>query len=459
MDILLQMTGRLINIARDLIFVILYVRTIDSNRQKAAKRQLIGTCCLIFSCLIITTIDYYYYETLFYALKAAYGHALIAVLRDLLYLVTYFTYIWILKELPLRVVIYDALLICSIWLACHNIALTPITKPIVDYAFLWVSSPYMNWFLSIVILNLVCIVLYFIISKCIPLKLIKQVDGLRLLLVLSLFLLGVYLNSTLKRFEFIDEEYRFLLSSYMILFQLFFLLFIGYFEHYQYSTQVQNHMELENQAVYSLLRSIEGQQKNDTLLRHMRHDFHNLLISLRYLIANKENEKAIEYIDNLSKERLSSRDRIKTGNLILDGLLAHKIEIADANDIRISASVDFSSLNSIENTDLCIIFGNLLDNALEACKQVHDGTRFINLRGRQVGETMIYVIENSFSGKISFAGDIPVTTKTDKRLHGLGLNSVKLTMDKYAGTVAFSSKGQVFSAVCAFPLPIGTKLM
>lgn len=453
-DFVLEQMGYFINSSRDLIFVVLYVGTIKANRMDYKKRIAAGLAALILITLFVNLADQYFYGIIFDSLQSKWGHTIIASIRNLITFISFFVYIYILKSLPKRVVFYDALLISSIRMACHNIFLTPATKPVLDVTVKWIDNTVLNWLLCIIILNVTSCAVYYVINRFILLNNIKDVDVFRMILALCLFLISVYLNCTVKTIEFIDNEHSMQLSGYIIILQFLFLLCIGYFEHYKQSVQVQNYILLENQAVYSLLHNIEKDQKNEAMFHQMRHDFRNHLISLRYLVDHGEGKEAIEYIDGLTAEYLSGQPRIRTGNLIIDGILAHKMEIAEKHHITVSVSADFSCLNSMENTDLCIIFGNLLDNALEACMKTAQEARFINLRGHQIGETMIYSMENSFIGEAAMHDGMPVTTKENKRMHGMGLNSVRRSAEKYAGTIAFSMKDGRFSAVCAFPLPI-----
>ena len=178
------------------------------------------------------------------------------------------------------------------------------------------------------------------------------------------------------------------------------------------------------------------------------------MISLRYLIANGETDKALSYVDSLTNEYILDNPRVRTGNMIVDGILLQKMEIAQEHNINISVAADFSFIEDMNKIDVCVIFGNLLDNALEGCQKVDKEARFVNIRGRQIGETAIYSIENSSQGKVEFAKELPITTKTEKHIHGIGLQSVRDVVEKYSGTIVFSSKENQFKVVCAFPIPL-----
>ena len=439
------------NLTRDIIFVIFYAGTINSNYTGSRWRKYLALFLLILLNVSMLVSDHYFYEILFDSFPARWGHAIIAFFRNVVYFFSYFLYVWIGKGATAFMSLYAAVRISVICLSCHNIFLTPLMKPILDVTVVWVSNLFLNQLLCNIILNIVSMFLYFLAYKFIPLNGINTVGAARFLLAFCLFLISLYFNSTIKAIEFIGDEYERQLSEYVIIVQFLLLICIAYFEHYQDAIQARHRIELENQAVYSLLSKIEEQEENDLYVRRMRHDLRNHLIALRYVVANGEDKKAIEYLDSMLDEAVSFESRIKTGNLIMDGILTQKIGTAHKSHVAISVSADFSPLEYIEKTDLCIIWGNLLDNALEACEKVTDVPRFINIRGRRIGETVVYRIENSFHDNLEFSGGIPITTKSEKHLHGIGLKSVLRTLEKYGGTITFLKKENIFSVVCTFP--------
>lgn len=442
-----------IHLLKDMIFVIFYVKTLDCSKVVTKKREIAAVLLLLVLNYLILVGDHIYYEALFWTFRVSVGHALVSFVRNFLIYGTYFLYIYLLKALPIKVIAYDSLLISASSLACHNIFLTPVTKPIVDASVTWFESSVFNHLLCYLILNGVTISLYYLAYKCILLKSSSQIDNLRIGLLSAMFLVSVYFNGSIKSIEFIDITYARQLSVYLIIVQFLLLACIGYFENYQRAAYAHAKAELENQSVTFLLQSIERQQKNEVFVQRLQHDLKNHLLAIRTLLQNHQPDKALAYIDNLSGEFFAYAPAIISGNALIDGICAQKIDLAEKKGINVSVSADFSYLDAMEKVDLCILFGNLLDNALEACSAVNDGSaRFIHIRGKLVGESIVYSIENSFCGELFFSQGVPLTTKPDQRLHGIGLQSVQLVVEKYAGTIAFSAENHVFRVVCSFPL-------
>src|SRR5699024_8892122 len=99
------------------------------------------------------------------------------------------------------------------------------------------------------------------------------------------------------------------------------------------------------------------------------------------------------------------------------------------------------------------LFGNALDNAIEAVLPLEEDRRTISLFVKRAHNMVSIHIENYFSGERIFSGDLPVTTKADKEYHGYGMLSMKTVVEKYGGTMAVEIRGDVFCLNLLFPLP------
>lgn len=104
--------------------------------------------------------------------------------------------------------------------------------------------------------------------------------------------------------------------------------------------------------------------------------------------------------------------------------------------------------------DLSAIFGNALDNAIESVMRVEDPEKrliHVTVSARK-GFTLI-TFENYFEGELSFAGQLPVTTKGDRGFHGYGLKSIRYVAEKYGGSMTVQAEEQWFKLNILFPRP------
>lgn len=141
-------------------------------------------------------------------------------------------------------------------------------------------------------------------------------------------------------------------------------------------------------------------------------------------------------------------DTAWTGDGTLDYLINSKAAAAEADGIDFQIQVEFPRHTNIRSADLCAILGNLLDNALEAARQVPEGrARFVSLVVRRIHQMLVIRVENSYSATPIREDGVLKTTKAEGGLHGWGLKSAQTAADKYDGMVQTTCVDGVFRAV------------
>ena len=146
---------------------------------------------------------------------------------------------------------------------------------------------------------------------------------------------------------------------------------------------------------------------------------------------------------NLSIDQ-GARKRLHTGNLIIDSILNSKLSEAVEKDISVSVHVMLPADVKIETDDMVVILGNVLDNAIEACEQIPTDKR-LELMLKYEDGCIIVSVRNSFDGNMNRKGDVFVSLKSDKSLHGIGLQSVRHTVEKHNGEMQISTTKNIFS--------------
>ncbi|KNF07929.1 two-component signal transduction sensor histidine kinase [Gottschalkia purinilytica] len=176
-------------------------------------------------------------------------------------------------------------------------------------------------------------------------------------------------------------------------------------------------------------------QDNQMRIRKLYHDMKNHMICIENIYGNSDVTK--NYIDSINLEINSCEPVFETGNMILDIILSEKKSICDKNNIEFFADINFLKCNFIDMIDVCSIFSNILDNAIEACNKIDDENigKYIRIRGTIVKEFFILKVENSKANKIITKNNKVITDKKDSFLHGIGINSIKNSIEKYNGEV------------------------
>ena len=190
-------------------------------------------------------------------------------------------------------------------------------------------------------------------------------------------------------------------------------------------------------------------QKNasDDAVRRFRHDFKNHIIVVNAMLEQGDYDGAKGYIGNVSKDLFGTVQKYTTGNPVVDSLLNVKAGAALLQDTEIQFEGCIPA-QGIEPKDMCVCFGNLLDNAIEACAALPEGRkRSVQILAITQKNLLILSFVNPAAGAKRFtAGELPQTTKKDIRVHGIGLKNVRDTAKKYNGSLHLSAENGYFTA-------------
>ncbi len=162
-----------------------------------------------------------------------------------------------------------------------------------------------------------------------------------------------------------------------------------------------------------------------------------------------------ETIEDLEKTISVYDSVVKTDNEALDVILTEKSFKCLRHNIILNCIADGKSLDFIKSSDVYSLFGNALDNAIEAVMKLKDKSkRIIGLKVYSVGDLITVNIKNFYQGKISLnAAGLPDTTKSDKGYHGYGMKSIRMIVEKYDGNLSIQTKDEVFNLNILFSAP------
>lgn len=141
---------------------------------------------------------------------------------------------------------------------------------------------------------------------------------------------------------------------------------------------------------------------------------------------------------------------VKTGNKAIDIILTEKSMMCNASDIKLTCIVDGKHFSFMSESDLYSLFGNILDNAIEAVSKLEREKRVITLTASRINDFLMINVRNYFDGDLTFFDGLPVTTKKDKQYHGYGMKSVKMTCEKYGGTLSVGTDDGIFTLKILF---------
>lgn len=177
--------------------------------------------------------------------------------------------------------------------------------------------------------------------------------------------------------------------------------------------------------------------------QQLYHDMNNHYLALQGYLSDAKYDKAMAYLNSLSKDYQKSPEKW-TGIQVLDMLLNYKKRIAAEKEIEFNISSGFGTLPFSEKETIAL-FGNALDNAIEACEKVPEGKRFIQVNLRWVQHMTFIEIANSYVPDEQTRKGVLVSTKPDRTMHGLGIKGMKLIIEKYDGTIEWLPGEDIFT--------------
>ena len=194
----------------------------------------------------------------------------------------------------------------------------------------------------------------------------------------------------------------------------------------------------------------EYKDKNKDIAK-FRHDWNNHAMLLQELLREGKFEEVSQYFEKLSSDRVKPVRKVITGNETVDMVLAIKQNILTKENIQVAYEGKPAELSFMEHVDICTIFSNLVDNAMESCRQV-EGNRYLTIRYTQNENLLLVTLENSTKENQSLGeGELPETTKEDKKNHGLGLGNVMEIVKKYSGEMEVKQEKYTFTVRLLFP--------
>lgn len=183
--------------------------------------------------------------------------------------------------------------------------------------------------------------------------------------------------------------------------------------------------------------------EKDDELREYRHDTINHLIVIDSMITDERLSEASDYIHSLMMGLKSTKRTFYTGSYIADAILSTKTSEAAKEGIRIEFAGRIPC-EKIKDLDMVIIFSNLIDNAVEACEKVCSD-RIITVDSVNKDDFWILTIRNPLSEPVQIKDNHIKTTKSDKKLHGIGIMDVEKVVARYDGMVRFFSENNEFT--------------
>ena len=218
--------------------------------------------------------------------------------------------------------------------------------------------------------------------------------------------------------------------------------------------------QLEESLKYADLNLMSQKKQYDSLAAHMeemakvRHNLRQHLAAVQSYIDRDDKTGLSEYLQIFKDELPPDVMELFCRNHVVNAVICYYAAIARDNKIRFEANVDYPADCLITGTDITVLLGNLLENAVEACKRETPAQKYVKLRIKQRGNTsLLILIDNPCPTPVTFCNGIPLSVKGEGP--GIGAASVMEIAARYNGAVQFKQEDGVFYSSVLLKLPQG----
>ena len=227
---------------------------------------------------------------------------------------------------------------------------------------------------------------------------------------------------------------------------------IMYFVVQQMSKDNQTKLEYElmkEKEKYSK-ESMEIIKRSNEELREFKHDLKNYLLPLQEAMETLPQSEMVKVWEKINQKIEDVQTLIQTGNSYVDSMINTKITLARSEKVDVKCTI-LSKMEGIDDLEFCSVFGNLMDNAIEAERKVTEKKEIIIFVEEKMGYLRLE-IQNKIEKSVLNENSSLNTTKKDTSSHGIGHKSVKRTMQKVGGALKYYETGDLFCAEAVFPI-------
>ena len=210
----------------------------------------------------------------------------------------------------------------------------------------------------------------------------------------------------------------------------------------------------ELEAVQNVLQNqyVQYKQSRESI-DLINYKYHDLKHQIAVLRSEEDPKKREEFLNRMEEGIRLYEAQNKTGNKVLDTVLTTKSLYCNKHGITFTCVADGTLLDFMDVMDICSIFGNALDNAIECEMKIPEKEkRLIHVTVSRQKNFLILRFENYYEEKLQYNEGALTTTKKEKEYHGYGLKSIKYTVDKYEGAVSIDTKDNWFDLKILIPM-------
>ena len=282
-------------------------------------------------------------------------------------------------------------------------------------------------------------------QKILDLLVEERIDRIwRILIFINIILLFLFIYSYPKSAEVVTTG-RVRSLSLLIFPFIPCSIFLTYYALWITASQITKNAKLiqENQLLQMEQKRYHAIETYDRQIRILRHDFRQHLLVIDQYAKNGDISSLRDYLQELENVSNIGYTHYCANNAV-DAIAAHYTSLAKQSSVEMKWALSLPETLFCEDTEICSVLGNLLENALNAVCELPQEKRIISVTSQLLSESMLGIsVENPYIGAVTIGKNgLPVSKKKN---HGIGMLSVKSIVDHYHGTLTIQTENGLFS--------------
>lgn len=209
--------------------------------------------------------------------------------------------------------------------------------------------------------------------------------------------------------------------------------------------QAKKQMDMQKEYYNAL-----SEQINE--IREVKHDIRHFIGVIKRLTEEEHYDELKHFLNEFDEITETEPLPVFCDNAVANSILGYYFLMAKKSGIQFYCTCSIQKQLSISDSDLCIVMGNAIENAIEACEKLdNQQKRFVSVEARTINNQLLIKIENSYDGCLTLQNGGFVSTKREKS-HGLGMKNIKRIVEANGGFIKTAYDGSLFTLMAAFPI-------
>ncbi len=297
----------------------------------------------------------------------------------------------------------------------------------------------------------------FIRRKLMPLLAMKETKVWNYIWIIpfTVLIIAVIFGVEISKENLMDWRYYLTRCILGISFFSIYFILIKVMEETDKNATLHEHIRMTDRLLGAQANHYKALTEHIESARMARHDLRHHILVLQTYLQHGQYEQLETYLKKYEVQLQTSEQPALSRHYIVDAILQHYKNVAAASEIALTLKADIPPALAVADFDVCIILGNVLENAIEACRRMTEGERFISLHIKQIGRMLVLTLDNSHDGivKASAASEALLSRKRSGDEEGVGLTSVRSIIAKYQGVLELKYTAEIFKTSIMLKLP------